>query len=246
MTRLNARDWSYRELNARLRALIAAGEKEIEVEGVNGHRYLAAGFRGQGVWLKLKGVAGNDLACFLGPGLTVEVVGNAQDGVGNTMGSGQVWVRGRAGDIVGYAMRGGKIFVEGDVGYRVGIHMKAYKDRIPVIVIGGRAGAFLGEYMAGGVIVVLGLETAGRPLVGGFLGTGMHGGAIYLRGAVDGRLIGEGAVARKLEATDYQVLSAYLEEYGRAFGLDPKELLAADFVKVVPKSHRPYGALYAY
>ena len=32
------------------------------------------------------------------------------------------------------------------------------KIKIPVMVIGGGAGSFLGEYQAGGVIIVLGLE----------------------------------------------------------------------------------------
>ena len=78
-------------------------------------------------------------------------------------------------------MRGGKILVRGNVGYRCGIHMKAYGENKPAIVIGGRAGSFLGEYQAGGTLVVLGLHTDGRPIVGNFCGTGMHGGEIYLR-----------------------------------------------------------------
>ena len=36
--------------------------------------------------------------------------------------------------------------------------MKAYRNSFPVIVIGGCTGDFLGEYMAGGLIVVLGLN----------------------------------------------------------------------------------------
>lgn len=35
-------------------------------------------------------------------------------------------------------------------------HMKEYKEKVPVLVIGGRTGSFLGEYQAGGIIVVLG------------------------------------------------------------------------------------------
>ena len=45
----------------------------------------------------------------------------------------------------------------GNAGYRVGIHMKAYEDHRPVIVIGGKAGDYLGEYQAGGVLIVLGI-----------------------------------------------------------------------------------------
>jgi len=42
---------------------------------------------------------------------------------------------------------------------------------------------YLGEYMAGGVIVVLGMNVKGVP-VGSFVGTGMVGGRIYIRGKV--------------------------------------------------------------
>ena len=43
---------------------------------------------------------------------------------------------------------------------------------------------FLSEYMAGGTIVVLNLEGYPRKAVGCCLGTGMHGGKIYVRGEV--------------------------------------------------------------
>jgi len=36
--------------------------------------------------------------------------------------------------------------------------MKEYGGRKPIIVIGGKAGGFLGEYMAGGIMLVLGLN----------------------------------------------------------------------------------------
>lgn len=39
---------------------------------------------------------------------------------------------------------------------------------IDVMVIGGTAGSFLGEYQAGGVIVVLGLEAKDKKIVGFF------------------------------------------------------------------------------
>ena len=91
-----------------------------------------------------------------GPKLVVH--GNAQDGCGNTMNEGQIIIHGHAGDVTGNSMRGGKIFVRDYVGYRVGIHMKEYQKKIPQIVIGHTAGDFLAEYMAGGVMVILGLN----------------------------------------------------------------------------------------
>ena len=98
----------------------------------------------------------------------------------------------REGDIVGHSMRGGAILVEGNAGYRVGIHMKEYGEQRPVVVIGGTAQHFLGEYMAGGIIIVLGrgLEPGERH-PSRYIGTGMHGGVIYLRGAVDERFLGK-------------------------------------------------------
>ena len=66
------------------------------------------------------------------------------------MNDGTIIVHGSIGDAAGYAMRGGEIFVRGSAGYRAGVHMKAYEDKLPVMVIGGCAGSFLGEYQAGG------------------------------------------------------------------------------------------------
>ena len=60
--------------------------------------------------------------------------------------------------------------------------MKAYKEKIPVMIIGGHTGSFLGEYQAGGIIIVLGINTVGKPIVGNFPCTGMHGGKMFLRG----------------------------------------------------------------
>ena len=65
-------------------------------------------------------------------------------------------------------MRSGKIFVKGNAGYRVGIHMKEYHEFYPKIIIGGKVGDFLGEYQAGGIIVVLGIGCDGKVPVGSF------------------------------------------------------------------------------
>lgn len=103
---------------------------------------------------------GNALGAYLN-GAEITVSGNAQDAVGDTMNEGKIVVHGQIGDAAGYAMRGGRIYIKGNAGYRAGIHMKAYKDKKPIMVIGGRAGSFLGEYQAGGIIIVLGLNIDG-------------------------------------------------------------------------------------
>ena len=63
--------------------------------------------------------------------------------------------------------------------------MKAYEGTGPAVVCGGKARDFFGEYMAGGLLVLLGMSSrVDGPIVGGHLGAGMHGGEIYVRGEV--------------------------------------------------------------
>ena len=88
-------------------------------------------------------------------------------------------------------MRGGKLFIRDDVGYRVGIHIKEYKDKKPVLVIGGFTQDFLGEYMAGGVLIVLGLTSQETRRTSAFISSGMHGGVIDIRGEVESHQLGK-------------------------------------------------------
>ena len=92
----------------------------------------------------INGTPRNALGAYL-DGCVITVHGNAQDATGDTMNDGTIYISGSSGDATGYAMRGGRIFVNGDVGYRAGIHMKEYKEKSPVLVVGGSAGSFLGN-----------------------------------------------------------------------------------------------------
>ncbi len=241
--RIDADGLHYQEVNQRLHEAIKAGAREITLANVRGQRYLGTGLH-QGIRLTIEGVPGNDLASFM-DGARVEVLGNAQDAVGNTMNDGLVVIHGVAGDIVGYGMRGGKIFVAGDVGYRTGIHMKAYLDHFPLVVVGGAAQDYLGEYMAGGVLVVLNLADRERP-VGHFVGTGMHGGNIFVRGKVAPHQVGAEVGFAAPDEEEWQFLQGVLAEYFAALGTPSRVLARGDFQKLHPKSARPYGNLYAY
>jgi glutamate synthase domain-containing protein 3 len=143
-----------------------------------GERYIGCGSAGER--FILNGVPGNALGAYLN-GSDITVYGNAQDATGDTMNDGSITIYGSTGDAAGYAMRGGIIYIRDNAGYRAGIHMKAYRDKLPVLVIGGHCGSFLGEYQAGGLIIVLGLDCNGAAPVDSFCGTGIHGGRIYLR-----------------------------------------------------------------
>jgi glutamate synthase domain-containing protein 3 len=241
---IDAEGLHYRQLNEQIRAAADDGADEIVLDNVMGQRYIGTCL-GEGVHLRIKGVPGNDLAAFMN-GADVIVEGNAQDGVANTMNAGCVTIHGDAGDILAHSMRGGQVLVRGNVGYRTGIHMKAYEERQPTVVIGGTAGDYLGEYMAGGVLLVLRLGNAGDSSLGECIGTGMHGGAIYIRGEVAPYRLGREVGVETLTDDDWTFVQALLRRFDDAFALNGRTFTAGDFVKLTPKSSRPYGTLYAY
>ena len=224
-----------------LNELLRGSEGDVELEGCLGQRFIGAGMGRRK--LRIHGVPGNALGAYLN-GAEIEVFGNAQDAVGDTMNAGRIVVHGSIGDTAGYAMRGGKIYVRDNAGYRAGIHMKAYREHVPVIVIGGRAGTFLGEYQAGGLIVVLGLHTDGRPIVSNFPCTGMHGGRLFLRSDCRDVRFPEQVTARAASPEDLAAIEKDLRDYCAVFGLDYGEVTAAPFTVVTPDSRNPYRQMY--
>jgi len=245
MTKVDARALSHRELNARLRELVSSGVQRIELHNVYGQRYIGTDLD-KPVKIDIFGTPGNDLGAFMdGPGITVH--GNAQDGCGNTMDNGEIVIHGHAGDILGLSARGGKIFVKEDVGYRAGIHMKEYQDKKPTVIIGGTAQDFFGEYMAGGILVLLGLNLKeGEGHTANFIGTGMHGGVIYMRGEVQEFQLGKEVGVAELNENDYLTLEKLIGEFTCHFDCAAQEILKCRFTKLFPLHLRPYGRLYAY
>jgi glutamate synthase domain-containing protein 3 len=235
----------HRDLNAKLRELSSNGAREIELHNVCGQRYIGTDVD-KPVEIEIFGTPGNDLGAFMrGPRIIVH--GNAQDGCGNTMDEGEIVVHGHAGDIACLSARGGKVFVREDVGYRAGIHMKEYQDKKPVLVVGGTAQDFLGEYMAGGILILLGLNLNGdQRHKANFIGTGMHGGVIYLRGSVESYRLGQEVGAGDLEEEDHQVLQRLVGEFASHFSCETGDILNHRFTKLYPRCLRPYGRLYAY
>jgi len=235
----------YRALNAQLREAVQNGVQSIELRNVFGQRYIGTDLRGP-VMIHIRGTPGNDLAAFM-DGPSVVVHGNAQDGCGNTMNGGEVVVHGRAGDVTGYSMRGGRVLIRDDVGYRVGIHMKEYQDRRPIIIIGGTAQHFLGEYMGGGVLAVLGLTLRpGEPHSANFVGTGMHGGVMYIRGELSDHQLGKEVGRVPLDDADHRLVLELVNDFANRFDRDAETILDRPFTKLVPLSLRPYGQIYAY
>jgi glutamate synthase domain-containing protein 3 len=243
---LDCHDVHYSAVNEACRTAVADGAKTLRLLNVNGQRYIGTGLKGDGLRIEVRGTPGQSVAMFM-DGPSVEVYGNAQDGVGNTMNAGEVIVHGSAGDVVGYGMRRGNIFVRGDVGYRAGIHMKADDDQRPVIVCGGKARDYFGEYMAGGLLVLLGMDSQlDGPIVGTHIGTGMHGGEILIRGEVEPWQCEEGVRVSRASAAEKEALRASLHGYCASFSVDASDILSAPFTKITPSGSRPYASLYTY
>ncbi|MCH5150798.1 MAG: glutamate synthase [Spirochaetales bacterium] len=231
---------NFRDLNEQVRA---AEDSHIEIMNCIGQRYIASGLSGKTV--TIHGTPGNALGAYLN-NCRIDVFGNAQDATGDTMNGGTIVVHGSCGDAAGYAMRGGKILIKENTGYRAGIHMKAYKDKIPVLVVGGKAGSFLGEYQAGGLIIVLGLNLSeGESPVGNFCGTGMHGGKIFIRTKEPPRNMPEQVLVMEADENDLKEIEAYIDDFCKEFNVSKNEIYNEKFYLLVPNSKAPYKQLYA-
>ncbi|MCL2077942.1 MAG: glutamate synthase [Oscillospiraceae bacterium] len=216
------------------------------IENCLGQRYIGCAMK-DGI-VTVNGTPGNALGAYLDGGI-IEVNGNAQDAVGDTMNDGKIIIHGNAGDALGYAMRGGEIFVRGNAGYRTGIHMKEYKDKKPVIIIGGRVGSFLGEYLAGGLIVVLGIDSEnfnnsdGVP-VGNFTGTGMHGGKIFIRTSKELANLPAQVIENIASKEDMEEIKQHISEFCRCFKIDIDMVMKDKFYVLKPNAKNPYKQLY--
>ncbi len=244
MYEIDAKDVYYRKLNETIRDAIRNHKRDLIVDNVCGQYYIGCGISEPDITITINGVPGNDLGAFMnGPKIVVH--DNAQDGVGNTMNGGTIIVHGSVGDVLAYSMRGGSIYVEKDAGYRACIHMKAYKDMNPTVVIGGCSGAFMGEYMAGGTLILLGLtQSKEKPLTGHYLATGMHGGAIFIRGKLNEDMLWSEAETVEPSKEDIKSISKNVKEFCKIFKIDYNRVMDEGFVKVQPKTSRPYGDLY--
>lgn len=235
---INAAGLDFQELNQIIRD---SSDPDVVIKNCLGQRYIGSGLSGRTI--TILGTPGNALGAYMN-GCRITVKGNAQDATGDTMNEGAIFIHGSSGDATGYAMRGGRIYVEGNTGYRAGIHMKAYQGKKPVLIVGGTAGSFLGEYQAGGIIAVLGLGQEEKPIVGDFCGTGMHGGKMFLRcGTLPPDLPKQVKAAPATEEELAEILP-YLEEFCGEFQKSCREILESPFMVLTPDTQNPYKQLY--
>ncbi len=81
------------------------------------------------------------------------------------------------------------------------------------------------------------------------MGNGMLGGVIYLRGTVDKTQVGGQVEISPLDDIDKEVVERYVSQFIERFpdlGLNREQILKDEFIRLSPKSKRPYGKLYHY
>ena len=196
----------------------------------------------------LTGQAGQSLGAFLPAGITLRLLGDANDYVGKGLSGGRITVRPDrantfnaaqnviAGNVIGYGATSGDMFLSGLVGERFLVRNSGATAVVEGI---GDHGC---EYMTGGRALILG--PTGRNF-----GAGMSGGTAYvldlLRSSVNKGALESGELSLlPLDDIDTDVLHALLRQHVEETGSDTAATLLADFpgtvarmTKVLPRDY---------
>lgn len=149
MTQLNAADLSTRELNSRLRDLVARDDAEIQVENPGARHNLAVAMLKSGK-IRFRGSVGYYCGG-LSDGISIEIDGSAGWGLAESMLGGTFRVHGNAGNGAAAAIRGGTVVIEGNAAARLGVSMKGGS-----VIVAGDCGYMAGFMGQKGVLVVCG------------------------------------------------------------------------------------------
>jgi len=242
---IDAQGMHYTPLNQMIRKAVSAGACEIILKNVMGQRFIGDGLTGSATII-VDGVPGGDLGMFM-KGPTIIVHGNADHAPGNTMDEGLIVIHGSSGDATAHSMRGGRVYIRDNIGYRGGIHMKQYQEKLPILIIGKSSHAFLGEYMAGGLIIMLRMdEPDDVPFAEMGIASGIHGGEIYIRGDVADWSLGIGSAARRATSDEVSKISSNIRDFCGYFSLDPARFVSSSFTRIAPVSARPFANKYTW
>src|SRR6056297_1774346 len=175
-----------RVLEERIQAAVKKGHRFIEIKAYGHHgiggRLWKAGK--EPVHLRVTGHSGQRLGAMGFANTRIENMGPASDDVGWLNGGADIVVHGHAGNGVANAMAQGRVYVAGSIGAR-GMTMTKHNPRFspPELWVLGSVGDYFGEFMAGGIAVICGIDAQTpenilgyRPLVG------MVGGRVFFHG----------------------------------------------------------------
>jgi glutamate synthase (NADPH) large chain len=228
---------------------------EIPIRNVNrtvgtmlGHevtkRYRGEGLPDNTIDITFTGSAGQSFGAFVPRGITLRLVGDANDYVGKGLSGGRIIVRPHddasfpahnnviAGNVLLYGATSGEAFVRGVVGERFGVRNSGANAVVEGV---GDHGC---EYMTGGVVVVLG--ATGRNFA-----AGMSGGVAYVVDLDPMRVNTEMVEIERLDAGDCDQLVLLVRKHADETG----SLLAAEmlsqwsktverFSKIMPRDYK--------
>jgi len=207
-------------------------------------RYGAQGLPTDTIHITLTGSAGQSLGAFLPPGITLDMVGDANDYVGKGLSGGRVIVRPDedvlfipednviAGNTLVFGATSGQVFLRGRVGERF-----CARNSGALAVVEG-VGDHACEYMTGGRVVVLG--DTGRNMA-----AGMSGGIAFVLGLDPAKVNTEMVELQRLEPEDLTWLHDVVAQHERHTGSTVARSLLSDwprrsaqFTKVMPVDYQ--------
>jgi len=205
-----------RILEERIQEAVAAGYRHLTVQafgqhGIGGRLWRAGNVP---IHVKVEGHSGQRLGSLGFPNTVIEVEGPVSDDVGWLNAGARIVVHGHAGNGACNAMAQGKVFVGGNIGSR-GMTMTKQNPRFspPELWVLGSVGDYFGEFMAGGIAVICGVNPQDtgnilghRPLVG------MVGGKVFFRGPHRGFSQADARIL-PIEPADWEWLVLNLERF---------------------------------
>src|SRR5882724_2170232 len=207
-------------------------------------RYGAAGLPDGTIDITFRGSAGQSFGAFVPSGITLRLIGDANDYVGKGLSGGVIAVRPDeaasfvaernviAGNVIGYGATAGEIYLRGVVGERFCVRNSG------VTAVAEGAGDHALEYMTGGIAVILG--PTGRNV-----GAGMSGGVAYVLDLDPALVNGELVDVVPPGGEDALALRAVLEQHAALTSSDVAAALLDDwpgalgrFSVIVPRDYR--------
>ena len=207
-------------------------------------RYGAQGLPDNTIHITLTGSAGQSIGAFLPPGVTLELIGDANDYVGKGLSGGRVIVRPPddvlflpednviAGNTLLFGATSGELYLRGRVGERF-----AARNSGALTVVEG-VGDHACEYMTGGRVVLLG--KTGRNMA-----AGMSGGIAFVLGLDPKKVNHEMVELQRLEPEDLTWLRDVIATHAKYTGstlaasvLSDWPRRSAQFTKVMPRDYQ--------
>ncbi len=186
----NEKRVSSRVLEETIHRHIRNGRRNIEVDalgqhGIGGRLWDA---ENEEVNIRITGQSGQRTGSLGHANTRIEIFGPASDDIGWLNAGAEIIVHGHASNGVMNGAAQGKVYIGGSIGAR-GMTMTKQNPRFapPELWVLGSAGDYFGEFMAGGVAVICGHETAQEDKILGYRPlVGMVGGKVFVRGSVNG------------------------------------------------------------